>query len=202
MTHTQPLGRLSPTGLVALLAAFAGVQAAVLHLMGQPWICTCGVVRPWTGVILGPENSQQITDWYTFSHVLHGMIFYGATRLLLPNIPPLAALAIALGLEVAWELLENSPPVIARYREQALAQGYSGDSVLNSVSDTVAMTVGFLTARWLPVRATIAIGLAFEIFTAVMVRDNLTLNVIQLIHPVEAIAAWQGGGSASTTPPR
>lgn len=192
--------RLSPIGLLALLAGFAAVQASVLHVMGQPWICACGVVRLWTGVVLGPENSQQLTDWYTFSHVLHGMIFYGATRLLLPRIPPLAAFALALGLEVSWELLENSPMVIQRYREQALAQGYSGDSILNSVSDTVAMTVGFVAARLLPVRATIAIGLAFEIFTAVMVRDNLTLNVIQLIHPVEAIAAWQGGVSTPTRP--
>jgi hypothetical protein len=200
MTDAPSLSRLSPVGLLALLAAFAAVQALVLHLMGQPWICACGVVRFWTGVVLGPENSQQVTDWYTFSHVLHGMIFYGAIRLLLPRLPLLAALAIALGLEVSWELLENSPPVIARYREQALAQGYSGDSVLNSVSDTVAMTIGFVAARLMPVRATVAIGLAFEIFTAVMIRDNLTLNVIQLIHPVEAIAAWQGGVSASPHP--
>lgn len=199
MTETASARTLPFVATLALLAAFAGGQAFVLHSMGQPWICTCGVVRLWTGVVLGPENSQQVTDWYTFSHVLHGMIFYGLTRLVLPKLPLVAALAIALGLEVSWELLENSPMVIQRYREQALAQGYSGDSVLNSVSDTVAMVVGFLAARLLPVRATIAIGLAFEIFTAVMIRDNLTLNVIQLIHPIEAIAAWQGG-AASPSP--
>lgn len=200
MTDTEAPRSLPFVATLALLGLFAGVQATVLHVMGQPGICTCGVVRLWTGVVLGPENSQQITDWYTFSHVLHGMIFYGATRLLLPRIPPLAALALALGLEVSWELLENSPPVIQRYREQALAQGYSGDSILNSVSDTVAMTIGFVAARLLPVRATVAVGIAFEIFTAIMIRDNLTLNVIQLIHPVEAIAAWQGGVSSPPPP--
>lgn len=200
MTDTAAARPLPLLVALALVVAVAAVQAVVLHTMGQPWVCTCGVVRVWTGVVLGPENSQQLTDWYTFSHILHGMIFYGLTRVTMPRIPPLGALAIALGIEVGWELLENSPMVIERYRAQALAQGYSGDSVLNSVSDTMAMTVGFLAARAMPVRATIAIGLAFEIFTAVMIRDNLTLNVIQLIHPVEAIAAWQGGASAPAGP--
>ncbi len=200
---TRPRDARSPLLLaaaVALVALTLALQGGILHVMGQPPICTCGVVRVWVGDVRGPENSQQITDWYTFSHVIHGMIFYGATRLVAPRLPLLAALAIALGIEAAWELLENSPMVIERYRAQALAQGYNGDSILNSLSDTLAMALGFALARILPSRATIGLALAFEIFTAVMIRDNLTLNVIQLIHPVEAIAAWQGGLGGASSP--
>jgi len=179
--------------MIAVLAAALALQAVVLRLAGQPLICTCGVVRLWTGDVLGPENSQQLTDWYSFSHVIHGMIFYGLTRLALPRAPLIAAFAAAIAVEVAWELIENSPMVIERYRAQALAQGYSGDSVINSLSDTVMAALGFGIARWLPTRAVIGLAVAFEILTAVTIRDNLTLNVIQLVHPIEAVAAWQGG---------
>src|SRR5258708_3319589 len=120
--------------------------------MGQPPICTCGVVRLWQGAILSAENSQQISDWYTPSHVIHGFLLFGATRLLLPKLPLAAALALTLGVEVGWEILENSPATIQRYRQQALASGYSGDSVLNSLSDTLACTTGFFLARALPTR--------------------------------------------------
>lgn len=177
----------------ALVAAVLAAQGLTLHVMGQPTICGCGSIRLWVGDVLGPENSQQFSDWYTFSHVIHGMIFYGVGRLVLPRAPLVAALALALGLEAAWEIAENSPVVIDRYRAQALAQGYSGDSVVNSLSDTLAMVAGFALARLLPVRATVALALAFEILTASVVRDNLTLNVIQLVHPVEAIGTWQSG---------
>ena len=187
-----------PTWAAGLIGLALVVQGTALHGFGQPSICACGTIRLWTGDVLGPENSQQITDWYTFSHVIHGMIFYGLGRLLLPRAPLLVLLALALGIEVAWELAENSPTMIERYRAQALAQGYSGDSVLNSLSDTLAMATGFAVARLMPTRGTVATALAFEIFTAATIRDNLTLNVIQLIHPVPAIAAWQGGLAAKT----
>ena len=177
----------------ALVAAVLAAQGLTLDVMGQPTICGCGSIRLWVGDVLGPENSQQFSDWYTFSHVIHGMIFYGVGRLVLPRAPLVAALALALGLEAAWEIAENSPVVIDRYRAQALAQGYSGDSVVNSLSDTLTMVAGFALARLLPVRATVALALAFEILTASVVRDNLTLNVIQLVHPVEAIGTWQSG---------
>jgi hypothetical protein len=189
--------------LLAVAAVVTGaltLQGLVLHAMGQPTLCTCGFVRLWVGDVLGPENSQQLSDWYSFSHVIHGMIFYAATRFALPRAPIVARLAIALGLEVGWELAENSPMVIDRYRMQALAQGYSGDSVLNSLSDTVMAATGFALARFLPTRATIGLAVAFEIFTAVTIRDNLTLNVIQLVHPIEAIAGWQKGLAGATSP--
>ena len=188
MAHTvRPLILISAVALI--------FQAVVLYAMGQPPICACGTVRLWVGAVLSPENSQQLTDWYTPSHVIHGMLFFAFGRLLFRGRwSPVLAVALALGIEVAWELIENSPPVIDRYREQALAQGYSGDSILNSLCDTLAMLAGFCLAARLPVRASIALALAAELFTGLMIRDNLTLNVVQLIVPNKAISAWQAEG--------
>lgn len=193
-------GRVLP--IAGVLAVILAIQGTGLHLMSQPAICTCGTIRLWVGDVLGPENSQQITDWYTFSHVIHGMIFYAAATFVAPRTSVATRLALALGVETAWELAENSPLVIDRYRAQALAQGYSGDSILNSLSDTTAAAVGFALARLLPVRLTVALALAFEILTAVTIRDNLTLNVVQLVHPIEAIGAWQRGLGAAAAPPQ
>lgn len=186
----------SATKILVLISGIAlALQAAALYFMGQPPICACGAVRLWVGTVLSPENSQQITDWYTPSHVIHGMLFFALARQVLRNRWSLAvALTLALGIEVTWELVENSPMVIDRYREQALAQGYSGDSILNSLSDTVAMLAGFWLAARLPVRASIALALVAELFTGVMIRDNLTLNVVQLLVPNKAISAWQAEG--------
>lgn len=171
------------------------VQAVTLYLMGQPPICACGMVRLWVGAVLSPENSQQLTDWYTPSHVIHGMLFFALGRLLFRGRwSPVLAVALALGIEVAWELIENSPPIIARYREQSLAQGYSGDSILNSLCDTLAMLAGFGLALRLPVRASVGLAVAAELFTGLMIRDNLTLNVVQLLVPNKTISAWQAEG--------
>lgn len=183
----------SRTFLLVIAGAYL-VQATILFLMGQPPISASGSIRLWAGPVLSPENSQQIWDWYTPSHVIHGLLFYALGRLLLRGRPLLFAVVLALGIEIAWELAENSPPVIARYRETALAQGYSGDSILNSLSDTTSMLIGFWLAWRLPVRLSIALALAAELFTGVMVRDNLTLNVIQLIAPNPTISAWQAEG--------
>lgn len=180
------------------LAVVLFVQAGLLHLMGQPAIAASGTVRLWTGDVLGPDNSQQLTDWYTPSHVIHGILFYaiylGIGRRLFPRMSWPIAFVLALATEFTWEINENSPWVIARYRQQALAQGYSGDSIVNSCSDTFAMSVGFLLARLLPTKLTVAIALAAEIFTAVMIRDNLTLNIVQLLAPSSEISAWQSEG--------
>lgn len=179
---------------LALALALVAGQALILHWLGQPPICTCGVVRLWQGEVLGPENSQQITDWYTFSHVIHGFAFYLLLWLVAPPLPVLARLAIAVGLEAAWEVIENTPFVIERYREQALAQGYVGDSILNSVSDTVAAIIGFALARILPVWPLIGLTLAMELLALLVIRDNLALNILQLVWPSDTIARWQLGG--------
>jgi hypothetical protein len=169
------------------------VQALGLHAMSRVWICACGTIRLWVGDIWSPELSQQLFDWYTASHIVHGILFYGALRLLLPRAPVLVRLVIAVCIEAAWEIAENSPWVIEAYRKQALAAGYTGDSILNSVMDNVSMMTGFALAYLLPWRATVALVLALEIGAAALVRDNLTLNILNFIHRFPAIEAWQSG---------
>ncbi len=169
------------------------LQALVLSLFGQPSISESGYVKLWEGVVLSVESSQHLTDWYTFSHVIHGFLFYLALWYFFPKTSVALRLACAIGIEVAWEIVENTPMVIQHYREQALAQGYTGDSIINSASDTLAMVLGFIMAwRW-PVWTIVAIGVAFELFVLYSIRDNLTLNVINLIHSFPVISSWQSG---------
>lgn len=182
----------APARLGALLVlGLMIVQATTLHLMGRVWTCTCGTIRLWVGDIWSSELSQQVFDWYTASHIVHGILFYAILRLVLPRVPVPLRLAIAAGIEVSWEIAENSPAVIEAYRKQALAAGYTGDSILNSLSDTVSMMTGFALARFLPWKATVALVLALEIGAAALVHDNLTLNVLNFIHRFPAIEAWQ-----------
>lgn len=176
-----------------IAAALLVIQAGALLVMGQPPICTCGTVRLWHGLVDSAENSQHLTDWYTFSHLIHGFLFYLLFWLAARRCPVALRLAAAVALEAGWEILENTPFVIDRYRQLALAQGYSGDSVVNSLCDTLAMAAGFALASVLPRSATIAVAVALELFVGVMIRDNLTLNIVQLIHPTDAISHWQTG---------
>ena len=177
----------------AVVLGIMVVQALVLHLMGRVWICSCGTVRVWVGDIWSSELSQQLFDWYTPSHIVHGILFYGVLHLVLPRAPVLVRLLIAAGIEGAWEIAENSPWVIEAYRKQALAAGYTGDSIVNSLLDTVAMMTGFAIARLVPWQATVALVLALEIGVGALVRDNLTLNVLNFVHRFPAIEAWQKG---------
>ncbi len=176
---------------VAVIASLVLLQATVLHLMGRVWICSCGTIKLWVGDIWSDELSQQLFDWYTASHIVHGILFYGLLRLVLPRAPVPMRLAIAAGIEVSWEIAENSPWVIEAYRKQALAAGYTGDSILNSLSDTVSMMTGFALARLLPWKATVALVLALEIGVGALAHDNLTLNILNFIHRFPAIEAWQ-----------
>jgi len=199
LTHWRATVRQSferaPFGMALLTAAaLLALQAIVLIVMGQPPICTCGTVKLWVGTVSGPENSQQLTDWYSFSHVIHGVGLYLLLWLIAPRTPVALRFAIAVGLEAGWEIFENTPFIIARYRQQALANGYFGDSAINSVCDTVFAMVGFAFARRAPVWASVVLVIALEAFVGIMIRDNLTLNIIQLIHPSAAISRWQAGG--------
>ncbi|KTE19664.1 hypothetical protein ATE67_13535 [Sphingopyxis sp. H050] len=184
---------ISRTGWI-VVAALLALLTAILFAMGRPPICPCGTVSLWHGTVQSNQNSQQISDWYSFSHVIHGFIFYGLTRWAMPSRPLWAALAIAIGIEGAWEILENSPIIIDRYREVTMAFGYSGDSIVNSVSDTGFMILGFLAASKMRWWVTLLLAIAFELFTLWTIRDNLTLNVLMLVSPIEAVKEWQAGG--------
>jgi len=174
-----------------IVAALIIIQVFVLTLFGQPLFCECGYIKLWAGDIFSNDNSQHITDWYTFSHILHGIIFYGLLTLLFPKLSTAYKLLIALSIEVSWELIENTPMVIDHYRQQALAQGYTGDSIINSLSDTFAMILGFFVTMKIRIWQTIIVVLIFELGTLYMVRDNLTLNVINLTMSSQTIQDWQ-----------
>ena len=176
------------------IAASGGVVAAavaVLAAMGRPLLCNCGRLDLWGQV--GPEQSQMLADWYSPSHVIHGLLFYAIARLLVPRWRREPRFLLALAVEAAWELVENTPLIIDRYREATMALGYTGDSIVNSVSDMAMMAVGFALAARLPVWASAALVVLLEFVALAAVRDNLTLNVLMLVAPVEAIRVWQGG---------
>src|SRR3954464_14070938 len=158
-------------GIPLLLA----IQAAVLLAMGRPPICTCGTVKFWEGDVLSSEMSQHLFDWYTYTHIVHGFLLYGLLRLALPKVPLLPRLLIATGVEAAWEIAENTPWVIEAYRQQALAQGYVGDSVINSLFDTLSMIAGSVLALTMPVWASVGVVLLLEGYAAYEIHDNLTL---------------------------
>jgi hypothetical protein len=174
--------------------AIVALAAAGLLAMGRPPICTCGTVKLWAGTVTGPDNSQHIADWYTPSHIVHGFLFYALGWAVLRKNPPGDRLIGAVLIESAWELLENSPFIIDRYRHETIALGYTGDSVLNSICDIGWMVFGFALARRLPAPATIALALGLELLCLVVIRDNLTLNVLMLVAPNDAIRAWQASG--------
>jgi hypothetical protein len=178
--------------LVVILALLG-----ILLAMGRPPICACGTVKLWQGAVQSAENSQHITDWYSASHLIHGLLFYFFAWVLwtrwrlFGGLPARYALPIAVAFEAFWEVLENSPMIIQRYREATISLGYVGDSIVNSMADVGWMMIGFFLASRLPVWVSIALAIALELLTLILIRDNLTLNVLMLLWPLDSVREWQ-----------
>ena len=176
----------------AVLAFLIIAAAAVSELaMGRHPICTCGTVELFVARRDSPKTSQMLADWYSPSHVVHGLLFYAFLWLLIRRSPLSLRFLAALFVEASWEVVENSPLVIDRYRETTAALGYSGDSIFNSISDIIMMCVGFFAARKLPLWASVLLLVGLEVVPLLVIRDNLTLNIWNLLAPNPAIQAWQ-----------
>ena len=194
MTQTgRWYGRIPSWAYLLAAATLLVIAAVIEHAMGRLTMCKCGVIRFWVNSPTSPENSQQIADWYSFSHIIHGFILYGLFRALGRRRWPIGlCFVLAVFLECTWEVMENSPFIINRYR-QTMSQDYLGDTIVNSMSDILFCVLGFWIARWLPVWLTVALIVVMEVGVALIIRDNLTLNIIMLIHPFVAIKRWQMG---------
>lgn len=183
----------------ALMALGVAAAAGAVEIgMGRRILSASGKVMLWVGDINSSECSQQLLDWYSFSHLLHGFLFYCGLYWLNRVVsrkrwPRQWIFLTAVVIEAGWEILENSPIIIERYRQGTIALGYTGDSVLNSMSDIVCCAAGCMLARRLPVWMSVALFVGIEVALAILIRDNLTLNIIMLVWPVEAIKQWQMG---------
>ena len=187
------LSRAQTTILVAGIILAAG---AALYLMGHPLICKCGYVSLWHFEVQSAENSQHLIDWYTPSHIIHGFLFYWLLWLASRYVVLMSfglRLVLAVAIEASWEVIENTDWVINHYREMTISLDYYGDSVINSVMDILFMIQGFFLAAWWPVWLTVLVGVALELFVGAMIRDNLTLNVLMFLWPLDSVLHWQQG---------
>jgi Protein of unknown function (DUF2585) len=184
---------LSRAQTTLIVTAIIATAAVALYSMGHPLICKCGTVKLWHFDVQSSENSQHLIDWYTPSHIIHGFLFYWALWLLSRWIPLSlgARLVLAVLIEASWEVVENTDFVINHYREMTISLDYYGDSVINSVMDILFMMLGFFLAAWWPVWLTVLVGVALELFVGAMIRDNLTLNVLMFVWPLDSVLHWQ-----------
>lgn len=183
--------RQKATGPGLVIASILVAAVSQLHRQGRPWWCACGKAGLWDGDIWSAHNSQHLFDPYSFTHILHGVLLCGLIVWALRKTPWIWQLTAALAAEALWEVFENSRFIIQRYREATIGLGYEGDSIVNSLGDLLCCAVGFLLARRLGFWRSLVLFVAIELALLLWVRDNLTLNALMLIRPIEAIKAWQ-----------
>lgn len=159
--------------------------------MGRRLWCACGSLRPWSWDIWTSHNSQHLLDPYTFTHLLHGVLYYALLWLIFHARWPAVRALLALTAEVAWEVVENTNAVIESYRESTISLNYYGDSILNSLADVAAFALGYGAAMYLPRRVSVVAFVAIEVVLLSTIRDSLLLNLVMLLHPSEAIKTWQ-----------
>ena len=195
LVHRCAAMKLTPAKTTLIVGAIVAAAGLALYLMGHPLICKCGSVKLWHFDVMSAENSQHLIDWYTPSHLIHGFLFYWGLWLLSRFLPLSfgTRLVLAVALEASWEVIENTDFVINHYREMTVSLDYYGDSVINSVSDVLVMVLGFFMAARLPVWLTVTVAVALELFVGAMIRDNLTLNVLMFLWPLEGVLHWQQG---------
>jgi hypothetical protein len=176
-------------GALAVLA----VAAVLLRWQGRLWACACGRLLVWTGEAWGADTSQHLFDPYSFTHVLHGVVFCGLLAWGLPRVSWAWRMWLAVAAEAAWEVIENTEFVINRYREATAALGYTGDTVVNSLGDVAACALGFLAAQRLGLARSALLFVLIEVALLVTIRDSLLLNVVMLVYPLDGIREWQTG---------
>ena len=181
-------------GICVLVLA---VTILILKVMGRPFISNSGTVKLWHAELVSSENSQHLSDWYSFTHIVHGFLLFFLLWLISKKIPQIrkfsVGFVIAVVMESIWEVIENTNFVIYRYREATIALDYFGDSIINSTADILFMSLGFMMASRLSVLASVSFVAASEIMLAIVIRDNLALNILMLIYPIDAIKEWQIG---------
>lgn len=155
------------------------------------WWCACGYLWLWAGDAWSADNSQHLFDPYTFTHLLHGIILYGLLAWGLPRLTHPWRLSVAVSIEALWEVFENSTFIIERYRAATISLGYQGDTIVNSLGDILVCGIGYVLARRLGFRGSLALFVLVELVLLIWIRDSLLLNIVMLVHPIDAIKAWQ-----------
>jgi hypothetical protein len=180
-------------GIWPALVIMAVLAAAVYQLrsQGRLWLCSCGYFLLWTGDAWSSDNSQHLLDPYSFTHVLHGFLFWWLLAWIAPRLTVVWRFTLAVSFEALWEVLENSNFVIQRYREATFALGYQGDTIINSLGDILLCGAGFLVARRLGLRRSLLLFVVTEIALLFWIRDSLLLNILMLIYPLDGIREWQ-----------
>ncbi len=175
------------------IVIIVGLTALRLRSQGRLWLCSCGELYLWAGDIHSAHNSQHVFDPYSFTHLLHGLAFFWFLTLVAQRLSGEWRMGLTVLTESAWEVVENSPFIIERYREATIALGYEGDTIVNSVSDIAVCTGGFLVGTALGRRRSLVLFAATECALAFWIRDGLLLNIVMLVYPSEAIRSWQMG---------